>query len=120
LAHTAQLAKLTEDASDGFLNLTIWSLLHALVFSADITDGNLGQHQAATYFLAARLHRTLSEQTDLELAHRPFEAEQKPVVKQTGIIDAVVIDDQRIGHGAKVDQVVPVSVVSGQARSFER
>src|ERR1700692_169020 len=42
LAHTAQLAKLAEDARDGFLNLTIRCLLHAFVFGTGITDRNLG------------------------------------------------------------------------------
>ena len=39
---------------------------------------------------------------------RRVEAEQEPVVEQIGIIDAVMINNQRGGHGAKVDQVVPV------------
>ena len=48
-----------------------------------------------------------------------FQPKQKPVVQQAGIIDAIVIDDQRTGHGAEVDQMVPVTVVSGQTRCFQ-
>ena len=69
LAHTAQLTKLAQDARDGFLDLTIRCLLDAFILGTDIADGNLGQHQTTTHFLSARLHGTLSKQTDLELAH---------------------------------------------------
>src|SRR5207245_5740970 len=113
LTHTAQLTKLAKDARDGFLNLTIRCLLDAFIFGTDVPDRNLGKHQTTTHFLSARLHRTLSKQTDLELAHCSLEAKQKPVVEQTGIINPVMIDDQRAGHGAKVDQVVPISIVPG-------
>src|SRR5882762_4263203 len=78
LAHTSQLAKLTEDACDGFLDLAVRCLLDAFVFGADVTDGNLGQHQATAHLLSARLHRALSQQTDLELAQR------RPVIASVG------------------------------------
>jgi hypothetical protein len=74
LTHTAQLTKLAKDVRDGFLNLTIRRLLDAFIFGTDVADRNLGQHQTTTHFLSARLHRTLSKQTDLELAHCALEA----------------------------------------------
>jgi len=106
---------------DGFLNLTIRRLLDAFIFGADNTRREPGSAPGrGPLSLAVLSIRTLSKQTDLELAHGALEAKQKPVVEQTGIIDAVMIDDQCAGHGAKVDRVVPVAVVPSQTRSFER
>src|SRR6266702_4221659 len=49
-----------------------------------------------------------------------FQPEQETIVKQAGIVDAIVVDDERASHGAEIDQMMPVSVVPGETRSLER
>jgi hypothetical protein len=48
------------------------------------------------------------------LAHGAFEAEQQPVVELAGIIEPVLVADQRRGQRADLQQPVPVGVVAGQ------
>ena len=92
--------ELAKDAGDGFLYLAVGCLLHSLIFRADIADRNLRHHHAAPDLLTMCFHRPLAKQTDLELAHGALETEQETIVEQTGIIDAVVVDDQGPGHRA--------------------
>jgi hypothetical protein len=46
------------------------------------------------------------------LAHGTFQTEQKSVVEQPRMVDAIRIADQRIADAGKIDQPVPVSVVA--------
>jgi hypothetical protein len=48
------------------------------------------------------------------LGHGAFEAEQQPVVELAGIVEAVLVADQRRGQRADLQQPVPVGVVAGQ------
>ena len=61
----------------------------------------------------------LPEEAELVLGHRPFQAEQQPVVHQARVVDAVRIDDQGAGQRAEVDQMVPVAPVARQPRGLE-
>jgi len=81
---------------------------------ADVANRNLRHNKTPPYLLSVGFHRSLSEQAYLEFAHGAFQPEQKPVVQQTGIVDAIVIDDQRSCHGTEIDQMVPVAVVPCQ------
>src|SRR2546426_3851331 len=51
----------------------------------------------------------------LRLRHRPFQSEQQPVVELAGVVDAVLVEDQRLGERADLEQPVPVGVVAGEA-----
>ena len=62
----------------------------------------------------------LAQDGQLHLAHRSLHAEQEPVVGKTGIVDAVLIGDQRPDEAAELQQRVPVASVAGQARSLDR
>ena len=51
--------------------------------------------------------------------HLPFHAQQQPVVEVTGVIEAVFVADQRAGHAAQLQQLVPVGGVAGQPGAFQ-
>ena len=53
------------------------------------------------------------------LAHCSLEAKQKPVVEAGWIVDAVFIEDQRIGESADLQQAMPVGIVPRQAGHFQ-
>ncbi len=54
------------------------------------------------------------DQVQLGLAHRALQAEHQPVVEVGRVIDAVGVGDQRVGHRAQIQQLIPVAVVAGQ------
>src|SRR4030088_1385669 len=76
LTHTAEFAEFSENACNCLLDLTIRCLLHAIVFSANVADRNLGQHETAADLLFVGLQCTLTKQTDFKLAHGALESKQ--------------------------------------------
>jgi hypothetical protein len=92
----------------------------------DATGGVVDQpdRQRGLQLAAARLGQDAAlqpgaDEVQLGLAHRAFEAEQQPVVEVGGIVEPVLVADQRPRQRADLQQPVPVSVVSGQSRDFE-
>ena len=59
------------------------------------------------------------EDVQLCLRHGPLEPEQEPVVELGRIVDAILVEDQRVGQGADLEQPVPVRRVARQPRHFQ-
>ena len=49
----------------------------------------------------------------------PFKPKQQPVVERAGVVEAVGVADQRVGHAAQVEQPIPVGVVARQPRDLQ-
>ena len=49
------------------------------------------------------------------LAHRALEAEQQTVVEVRRVINTILIEDERVGEGADLEQAMPVAGVAGEA-----
>ena len=47
---------------------------------------------------------------------RAFQAEDQPVVRVAWVVEAVLVGDERLEHGAQLDDAVPVAVEARQAR----
>ena len=59
------------------------------------------------------------DEMELSLAELAFHAEQEPVVEVARVVEAVFVADQRAGHPAQFQELVPVGGVSGQAGAFQ-
>ena len=55
----------------------------------------------------------------LRFAHRSFETEQQTIVEVRRIVHPILIEDQRIGQRADLQQAMPVRVVPRQARDLQ-
>lgn len=53
------------------------------------------------------------------LAHGALETQQQPVVEVRRIVQAVFVQNQRIGQGADLQETMPVAAVAGQAGDFQ-
>jgi hypothetical protein len=51
----------------------------------------------------------------LGFTHRALEAQEQPVVKVTGIVDAVLVEDECLGEGTDLQEPVPVRRIARQA-----
>src|SRR6266566_408077 len=60
-----------------------------------------------------------ADDVKLCLGERALHAEHKAVVELGRVVTAVLVDDQRAGDGAQLEQAMPVLVRARQARSFE-
>ena len=52
-------------------------------------------------------------------AHGAQDSQEQAVVVLSGIIDAVLVDDQGVGQGTDLDESIPVAARTGQAGGFQ-
>lgn len=55
----------------------------------------------------------------LGFAHGSFQTKHKAIVKVRRVVHPILVEDQRVGERANLQQAVPVGIVSGQAGDFE-
>ena len=60
-----------------------------------------------------------AQEVQLRLRHLPLEPEQQPVVELARVVEAVLVQDQRLGERADLEQPVPIGVVAGEAGDLE-
>ena len=120
LARAAQLEELSEDQIDGALYAKVRIFLQPLIARLEKPDRSLDDELTTTCLRPPRFEGSLSEEIDLILAHAPLEAEQQPIIRTTRIVDRLVIDEQRVDHAAHLDELVPVAVISREARDLDR
>src|SRR5262249_50732475 len=59
------------------------------------------------------------QEVQLGLAHGAAQAEDQPVVELVRVVQPVLVEDQRVGQGAQLQQAVPVRRVAGQPRDLQ-
>ena len=97
------------------------ALLHLLVgvqhhpFVLVINQPNRQEHLQFTAlgFAVETADQTRLEHVQLRFTHRALESEQQPVVEVGRIIEAVFIEDQRVGERANLQQMMPIGAVAG-------
>src|SRR6266404_1970190 len=120
LAHAANLAELAEHQRQRLTGPQAGILFQAIISAAPVANRDRRVQIAARCFQAQRLLRTLPENRQLELAEGSFQAKQQPVVDQSRIVDAVLVDDQAVHEGAEFQERVPIAPVAGQPRRLDR
>jgi hypothetical protein len=73
----------------------------------------------ATRFVQEPTTQSRPQHVQLCFAHRSLEPEQEPVIEVAGIVDAILIHDQRIAQRADLQESVPVAVVAGESRDLQ-
>jgi hypothetical protein len=84
-----------------------------------IARGKRDLQLAATCFVDGSLMQSLPNRVPLELGDRAFEAEDHPVVEMRGIVQTVLVSEQRVRQAAEPDQPLPIGVVAREPRSFD-
>jgi hypothetical protein len=85
----------------------------------EVADRNADAQFAAARFGTGGVEHARPQHAEFELADGPLHAEQEAIIRPTGIVDAVQVDDTCIDQAAELEQVVPVAAVAGQPRSVE-
>jgi len=60
-----------------------------------------------------------AQDVELGLAHRPFQAEQQPVVEVHRVVEAVLVENEGVGQGADLEQPVPVGRAASQTGDLQ-
>ena len=56
---------------------------------------------------------------ELRFAHGPLQPEQEPVVEVAGVVDPVLVQDERLGERADLQKPVPIGRVARQPRDLQ-
>jgi hypothetical protein len=107
--------KCLEERAEGLLDLPIR-------IETDSTGGVVHEaHGQGDFELAAAglIHDAAAEprpqHMELRFAHRALQAEEQPIIEMRGIIEAVLIQDQRLRQRTDFEQPMPVHGVARQA-----
>ncbi len=103
-----------EQAGDGVAHALVRVEDHAPGGVIDQADGQRHDEFAAAGLGELPAAQPCLEQVQLGFGHLPFEAKQEPVVEVARVIEPVLVEDQRLGERADLQQPVPVGVVAGQ------
>ena len=118
MAHTAEFTELLEYQADRVLHPSVRIFLQPVI-GRHVSDGYRGEQLASRCHLFHGLLGALAQNRELHLTDRAFHAEQQSIVGVLGIVDAIVIDDQRLHESADLQQRVPFATVSGQPRRLD-
>ena len=108
LSYAAQLRKLAKDQTDGGPDPGIGIFLDAVIRSFDVPDGDPSNQGAALRLLQQCRVRPLAKTRDFHLADRTLHAQQQSVVRESGIIYGLRVDQQRTDDAAKFQQGMPI------------
>ena len=75
-----------------------------------LTTAGLGQLAAA---------QPGPDEMELSLAELAFHAQEQAVIKIARVVEAVFVADQGAGHGAELEELMPVGGVAGQPGAFQ-
>src|SRR6266550_8103273 len=112
----AQLRKLAKDQIDGGPDPGIGIFLDAVIRSFDVPYGDPLNQGASLCLLQQSRVRTLAETCYFHLADRPLHSQQQSIVRESGIIHGLGVDQQRTDDTAKFQQGMPVPPIARQSR----
>ena len=115
----AEFVVLVEDQTDDLADLLIRVHLDSIRGELDVAGGHAVKELAALGLVQPASFQSISHSNKLEFADGPFQAEQEPVVGILGIVDAVLVREQRPEDGTHLQEIMPVFVVAGDAAHFD-
>src|SRR5450756_1512637 len=90
--------------------------------SGGVVDETYGQLQlklAAAGLGALAAEQAGAQHVQLGFAHGALEPEEQAIVEVGGVVEAVLVEDQRACEGADLQEAVPVRRAAGKARDLE-
>jgi len=94
-------------------------LLDPAIPGVDVTHGQPEDQGTPARLGEQSLVGPLPDPAPLGLTHRPFQPEQEAIIQLAGVVDALAIDDERVGKAAEIEELVPVAIVAGEPRDIE-
>ena len=85
----------------------------------DVADRHADAQLAAARLGAGGVEHAGAQHAELELADAALHAEQQPIVRPAGVVDAVQVDHPRLDQAAQLEQVMPVAAVAGEPGGVE-
>jgi hypothetical protein len=114
LPGTAQCTPLLADAGNRVLPLAVSDLCEPIVTRADAPHGDCPHARAPLDFGFQGLPSALTHAAQRLFGPGALHPEDYTIMKLAWIIDAISIDEQRLGQRTQLEQMRPVTIVPGQ------
>jgi hypothetical protein len=108
----------TKDKVNRALDLEIGVLDDTPIWQANKTSGSLLTEDTSLDLALAASSQAQLEKMQLGLAQHPAQPEEEAVIGGARVIDALAVGDQSSAQCCKVEERVPIGVVSRQAAGF--
>src|SRR5207253_874129 len=119
-ASRAELAEAVEDGadgtSDGFVGMEADL---AILLAPDEPNRQTTPQLATGRLVADAAIEARTQDVEFSLGHGALQPQHQTVVEVAGVIEAVIIGEQRVGDPAQVQQTVPISVVACESGQFQ-
>ena len=119
LPRAAELAEPGEDQPDRLLDPQVGIEAETDLAMPDVADRHADAQLAAPRLGAGGVEHAGAQHAELELADAALHAEQQPIVRPAGVVDAVQVDHPRLDQAAELEQVMPVAAVAGEPGGVE-
>src|SRR5262245_38280502 len=120
LANGSLLDELPEDEVDRVADPLVRIHHHFTIVGDDVPRGQLHQEFPAARLLKPRIPGTKAQNIQFVLVERALHSEEESVVPPPGIIDRLVVHEQRSDELAHLDELLPFTTVSREARHLPR
>ncbi len=113
------MLKTAKDLPNGGLHLHIRVKHNRVAFG--VTQPNRqGQFEGATpCFVEDAPLQTGTQHKQLRLRHRPFQAQQEPIIEGGRIIEPLFIQDQGMSEGTNFQELMPIAGVACEPRDLQ-
>ena len=119
LVRRADTGEGLEEVNDRFSHLRVRIEDDGAAFVVDEAGGKGTSILTAPDFVQNSSAQSRLQDVKLRFAHRSLETEKETVVEVRRIVNAILVEDQRVGQGADLEQAMPVGVVPGEPRDLE-
>ena len=119
LANAPLFGEFPKDRTNRLLHSLVRMFLDASVSSAHVAHRDAQDQLPSPRFGEKPLVGALADPAELRFTDGPLESQQKSIVELAQIVDAFGINDQGVHQPAKVQELVPVPVIAGEARDLQ-
>ena len=85
----------------------------------EVADGNVQEQLATLRLVPAAAQQAIPKRDQFKFAHGALHSQKEPIVAVQGIVDAILIAQQRVEDAAHIDELMPVLVGSRQPAEFQ-
>lgn len=118
-AHRSGARESLEEQTDTLLDLFVGVQHHPPIRVVDQAHRQRAAQLAAPRLVEDAAAQTGSQHVQLRLTHRALETQQQAVVEVGRVVDTVLVEDERVGQGADLQQPVPVGRIASQPRHLQ-
>ena len=114
LARDAGAKKRLKQQAHGLLHLEVWIEHDPSVDIIDETDGQLRTKLSSARLVQKPTAQSGPHHVKLGFTHGALQTEKQPVVEVCRIVDAVLVENERLSEGADFQEPVPVRRIARQ------